>query len=705
MASIALGVILALIFTHSYENKLAGLTDKAPINISGIITSKEVKNDKLSLVLSQNKTGSDLLIVSDDLSVEDELKLHSHISVTGTISLFSPARNPGEFNSLEYYRSRGIICKIYASEIQMISDALLPISESLYQLRKKIVNVFSKALESDEAAILSSIATGDRTALTSDIKELFKSGGISHILCVSGMHISLLGSIILWLLSRLKINRHIALVVACIITFFYALLCGMSVSTIRALLTFFVQALAFFLKRQYDRLSTLSLIMITMLITNPLLCQNSGFIFSFWSVFSFTVISEADTKNKIIDAILLQLFSMPIVALYYYELPLFSFAINLLLVPYLGVVLMLGILGGLVGVIFPGAEEIVLFPCHIVLRAYIFVCDLVNKLPLSTITTGAPSPIKLIIYFVLLFGLIILIQHKPKLNRLAPVIGLFVFTIFLSVSPNPRSVITFLDVGQGDGIFIADSCGTTYFVDGGSTSKKEIGQYTLLPFLKYNGIKNIDYWIVSHGDSDHVNGLIELLEKNYPISHIVIADNSPAADNISRITALSHDKNIPLIKAHKGNTLHAKKDGASLLFLWPSSDEVFEDINSASLVFTYEDNGFSAIFTGDISSEDEKKIVSSLASKRTLDIDLLKVAHHGSKYSGSDDFLSVTSPKTAVISCGIGNIYHHPHSESLYALKKHSCQIFRTDYSGAITINYNSKGYSTQKFLPDHSPE
>ncbi len=700
-----LGGVLALFSINSYEKKIFSYIDRDTTTFTGTLMSKEIKNNRLSLVVAGTETNGDILVYSDDLSLENELSIHSTLRVAGKLSLFSEARNPGEFDSKKYYMSRGILFSVFSTTVEKIKDPYIPLGEYFYQLKNKLTAIIKDNLEKEEAAILSSIVAGDKTDLTIELKDIFKSGGISHILCVSGMHISLLGSIILWLLNRLKINKHVALIFACILTTLYSMLCGMSISTTRALITFFIQALAFFLKRQYDRLGTLSVIMLFMLFFNPLLCYNSGFIFSFWSVFSFSIIAETSGKNRLYTALLLQMFSMPIVALYYYEIPVLSFAVNLLLLPYLGAVLILGLAGSFIGLILPSIATPILFPCHIILKAYVFVCEKIDALPMSNIITGYPSYIKLLVYFVILFFFIWLVKIKPKFSFPLITTGFISLILLLSFNLPRESFITFLDVGQGDGIFINDSAGTTYFIDGGSSSKNKIGYYTLEPFLKYNGIKEIDYWVVTHADNDHVNGLIELLENQFPIKNILISMNSPASDNLKSILSLSQKNNISVITAKTGDVLEPNPYGASLHVMWPNTSEITSDINASSLTFLFCDTDFTGIFTGDISSEEEKKIVSYINQYKTLNINLLKIAHHGSKYSSCDEFLSTLSPQTAVISCGINNRYNHPHEETLSRIAANSCELFRTDYCGAITVTYKNTGYTTHSFLQQNPPQ
>lgn len=693
LLSCAIGYGLAAFASLSYENKSLCYTDGATIALTGTVTSREIKNDKLNLTLSNNETGLDVLVYFDDVPATIP-ELYSKLRVSGDITLPTSPRNPGEFDSVKYYMSRGIIFRLYARGYETLSTPAILLPENLQKLRDRMCDLFSSNLDSDIASILSSIVTGDKTELTDETKDAFRVSGISHILCVSGMHISLVAAMIMWLLKKLKMYAIPRMITAIAIVSMYALFCGMSISTIRALISFIISCLAFMLGRTYDRISTLSLIMIAMLITNPFVVFSSGFVFSFWAVFSFTIISDLRIKNKIASAVVLQLLSMPVVALYYYEIPVLSFAVNLLLVPYLGVVLVSGLLGGLIGLIWPASTPFFLFPCRIILGAYIFVCDLIKKLPFSSVITGMPSLPRLIIYAVLIGVFIFLFarirRYKPLLLTLTTVLCLTV----LFIPTPPRFITHFIDVGQGDGCLICSSNGKNIFVDGGSSSKKNLGKYTLLPFLKYEGIKRIDYWIISHGDSDHVSGLIEVLENDYPISHIIMGDapynhrsDSLLADNCKKIISLAEKKNIPLLYAHQGQSLSL--GCGDIDFLWPRSDTSYDDINSASLVFTYTENGQKMLFTGDISSKEEIEIAQYLDKRNLKNIDLLKVAHHGSKYSSDASLLSVIKPDIAIISVG-KNKYGHPHADTLSRLSDENSRIYRTDEVGEISFSDSS---------------
>lgn len=699
LLSCILGCVFSFFAAFNYDKKTSKYSDGDITTITGIVTSKEVKNDKLNLTLSNNTTGLDVLVFFD--SIPDTLPmLYSKISVSGTINYPTKPRNPGEFNSINYYKSNGIIFRLYASDFSVVSTPTFLLPDNLHSLRDSICNLFFANMDYEEAAILSSIVAGEKNELTDETKDAFRISGISHILCVSGMHISLVASIIMWLLKRLKLYAIPRMITASFIVTLYALFCGMSISTIRALISFVISCLAFMLGRTYDRINALSLIMLVMLATNPFIIFNSGFVFSFWAVFSFTVINDLKIKNKFSSAVVLQLFSMPLIAIYYYEIPVLSFAVNLLLVPYLGAVLVSGILGGIIGLVWSKTAPILLFPSNVILKVYMFVCDFIKNIPFSSIITGMPSLTRLIIYAAILC---IFIFSFARLKRGKSIILLFttiLCLLTLFIPSQPSFVTHFVDVGQGDGALICSATGTNIFVDGGSNSKKSLGKYTLIPFLKYNGIKRIDYWIISHADTDHVSGLIELLENGYSISNIIIGDapynhegNNLLADNCARILSLAKKNNTTILYSHQGQSLST--GSGQIDFLWPRVNTSYNDINAASIVFLYSENNKKILFTGDISCDEEKEITKYLASRNITNIDLLKVAHHGSKYSSDDSFISAISPEIAVISVG-KNKYGHPHQDTLNRLSNGNSRIYRTDELGEISFSDSTLTYYLQ---------
>ena len=281
-------------------------------------------------------------------------------------------------------------------------------------------------------------------------------------------------------------------------------------------------------------------------------------------------------------------------------------------------------------------------------------------------------------------------------------------------------------MGQGDGTFLRTKENAAVFVDGGSSNVKSVGTYRMLPFLKAKGVRKIDYWLVSHGDFDHISGLLEVLESGYPVKHLVVSEwaflNEAETENMQKLLALADQTGTPVLTAAAGDLLWMEETRIS--FLWPQRESGGSlDTNDNSLVFLYEDEDFRGLFAGDISSETEKALVKTYVEydskitgseehwgqmaqgagevcteqagtvaeyqkyrKNLLDVDFYKVNHHGSKYSSCEEWLAALSPKVATISCSRKNSYGHPHEETLERLQEVETIVYRTDEVGAITI-------------------
>ena len=221
-----------------------------------------------------------------------------------------------------------------------------------------------------------------------------------------------------------------------------------------------------------------------------------SFQFSFLAVFAVIISSDViktekqitikSGLSKLMIPFLLQVFTYPLVACYYYELPVYAIFINLLLLPYLGVVMGLGFLGAVLFLCCPFSVSVVWLPVHWILYVYVRVCEFVSALPAHTWIVGKPSGMKVFVYYLLLAGLIALLYaKKEKLYQqfLWQIGGSIALVLLLSISGQRGFEVDFLDVGQGDASYIRSSGGCSMFVDGGSTSTKEVGTYRILPFL------------------------------------------------------------------------------------------------------------------------------------------------------------------------------------------------------------------------------
>lgn len=307
----------------------------------------------------------------------------------------------------------------------------------------------------------------------------------------------------------------------------------------------------------------------------------------------------------------------------------------------------------------------------------------------------------------------------------------------------PELQVTFLDVGQGDCIFLQTENGDSYLTDGGSSSVSKVGKYRMIPFLKYQGASQIKAVFVSHADSDHYNGIAELLEQaeleGIRVENLVLTDiaDECRSEGYEELVELAEQNGITVQLLHEGQQL---QDG-ELLFqcLHPSKGYRAEDLNETSMVLLVTYWEFSMLLTGDVQGAGEEHLTQELqdwkepgvtqmqdvirisgeeesmeeesiederiegqieekrpqnkmgANHTETELTILKVAHHGSKNSTSEEFLKAANPKLAIISCGEGNRYGHPHEETLERLEKVDIPWFCTKDYGAITVTVDDK--------------
>ena len=641
--------------------------------------------------------------------------------ITGELHNFDIASNEGGFDSRTYYQSQKIDFCVYEEKSQLLDSGDNWLGDEIVSLKKDIKQVYENCVSQKTAGFLEGMVIGDRTNLDAEVKTLFTNGGIAHILAISGLHVSIIGRGLYNITRKRGMSFKLAGFLAGALLMGYCYMVGSGMSAVRSvgmMLIFFVAQVA---GKSYDMLNSLGAMVIYLLWENPFLLEYSGFWFSILALigvgFVGEVFSKLSTKGAgFLMSVGITCTTLPVVAYCYYEIPLYSPLVNFLLLPILTPVFVLALTGGLVGLVFPETASIILLPCQWGLALYEWVCQLVEQFPFAIIITGQPTWEVIVVYYlVLIVGTlclrkIILVRQTQEENKTAAskafvrkwrrkgygtLLGLCFTCLLLIIYPKPQEAeITFLDVGQGDGIYISTGDGTNYFIDGGSVSEKNLGRYCLLPFLKSNDIAQIDYWFVSHADADHISGLLEVLECGYSIQNLVVAEGAPKDDKLNKVWETARLADVQVLYMEAGDSLKTKN--TSLTCLYPRANEamenpkLLEDRNEASLVLAlcFADFGgirdFRAVFSGDISSEVEKQL---LEAGILEEVWLYKAAHHGSKYSNSLETMQVLSPEVAVVSCGKKNRYGHPSLIAIQNIQAVGAEIYYTMDSGQITIH------------------
>ncbi|MCM1105600.1 MAG: DNA internalization-related competence protein ComEC/Rec2 [Blautia sp.] len=652
--------------------------------------------------------------------------------VRGSVCLFGEAANEGGFDERAFYQSQRIDFGLWVTNVEQICGEGGRLQRLLFALRERLKKSIAACGGKD--GILSAMLLGEKSGLDSATRELYRNVGISHILAISGLHVSLLG-LGLYHLLRLVLGRAGAGGLTALFLTLYGVMTGESVSCKRAIGMLFVMLAADVLGRACDMLSSLGLLCIVLLWENPFLTGYSGFQLSVAAVLGVSVGQalegwvlepedgeppgqegqKAGWRRKLLSQLLvslgIQLATLPLVLCLNYELPVYALLFNLVVLALVKYLLVPGCCAAVAGLWSVKLGTLLMTPCNWILDLYGGLGKWTLTWPLAQLITGCPRPWQLCVYYGGLVLGLYAVRQKPGRNlfkgrgEMKRGMALAAFCLllpsFFSFRPAAGLRIDVLDVGQGDGIYICTEDKTAMFIDGGSTDVSQVGSRRILPFLKYNGVRKISYWFVSHTDEDHISGLTEVLEGGYPVEHLVFAEAVRREEQTLALEKLARARGVQVLYMKEGDTLSSSS--LTLRCLSPkgedrregwSSKEEGVDLNGLSLVLLLEAEGFSGIFTGDITEKEERAL---LDAGLCTPVDFYKAAHHGSKYSGSEEFLQTLSPTVSVISCGKNNRYGHPAKEAVCRIGETGSKIYYTMYSGQLTLRFRDGAWLVEE--------
>lgn len=740
------------------------------------------------------------------------------------------AANPGQFDLRQYYKSLGYLYYIEEPEVISVSGGKNRIVYRLDSLKTSLKAVYRKCCTATDAGVYAAMVTGDRSDMDSTISELFSAAGIGHILAISGLHISLIGMGLYKLLRRIGFLCPMSAIVSGIFVVLFGVMTGNSVSATRAIVMFVCAVNAQVLGRKYDILSAVSLSAIILILKNPYVIANSGFLLSFMAIAGVAVVTDGFSVKWLkwlTGPAAIQLATLPIILWFYYEVPVYSVFLNLLVVPLMSLIMISALGCGLLGLISIPAGCFFAGAGHYILILFQYGSELMLSLPGSVFVAGRPELWQVMVYYILLFlfsqrkRVVVWIEkravrrcgeaecevkkhrevgreavkggarkcaarkcearkceaEKPEAGKCVMGANIFlrsllVIAIIILLSRGRSGLeVTFLDVGQGDAIFISLPNGGNVFIDGGSTSSRNIYEKVIEPFLKYKGVRRLDFLFLTHSDADHENGWVQALSGNayipdiynlvlngsdyskylelreralkygaleYDISGYGISKyagalawlNNAGADEINArmegIVDIDDVEDIEDIEAiatalevkdteilcaeygmeyvfgecsivslnepgHSDANANANVDRKAYKTGF-SKTGTGESENDNSIVLLLQYKGKSILFTGDMTSKMEADVAEAVRYCGVDSLSILKVGHHGSKYSSSEEFLASIMPQAAVISCAARNTYGHPHKETLQRLEDVGALVLRTDEGGAIIAKIRASG-------------
>ena len=741
-------------------------------NLSQISGSADA--DQMSVLISSQKTISQINemqeIFGKNASAlcylqEDEAlpRAGSYVRVFGEVSPFLQATNPGEFDAAAYYRRKDCLFALRKTKITAQTKTYGRLEEFLSQLRYESEVLFRKLLGEKNGATASAMVLGRKKGMDSEVKALYQGAGISHLLAISGLHLSLIGAGLFGLLKKVRLPVALSAGISTWILIVYAQLTGMGISTRRALVMFLLFLAAGLLKRTPDLPTSLAVAALLLLVPRPQRILDAGFQLSFSAVIGIAVMipvlqdgwegaaPSLRVANRVTDGVAgwniawaviaracrllrknilagLGITMLPFLLIHFYEWSPWSVLLNLAVIPLMGILLPcligLQLVARLTAFIhcLELPQHLLCAAIEAIFSCYEQLCRFTTALPGSILHTGYPTWQALAVYTI---GLIALAVSGKKLRphlRLAAAVCLM--GIFLIRLPGELNV-TMLDVGQGECVGIETREHHVYLVDAGSTSKKKTGQYQIIPWLKYIGTQSVEGIFITHWDEDHISAVGELLEwsksSRVKIRRIFLPDVALKDEVLETLLQQIEEAEVSVEYLSAGE--HMTDGALQISCLHPYAKKVPEDRNDASLVLRLSQGDFQMLLTGDLEKSGEDWLVEQArpaveqpqpagqeqalpcapstksAAQNPLRCTILDAGHHGASNATGEALLDLAQPELVLISCGKNNRYGHPAPETLQRLEERGIRWYSTAEVGAIQVQVGKKKVKIKQYI------
>lgn len=779
------------------------------IKVKEIEGQNGCENTQLILNVNKNKLNGDVLKFGDE------------ILLTGEFERPNGARNYKGFDYKNYLKSKRIYGTVQLDSYKLIGKDRADVgSKIINSVQNNMKENINEILGNEEAALCIGVLVGDREAISEEVEDDFQKSNLTHMLAVSGSHITYIINALAIMLS--KTSKRFGKVFTIVFLVFFMALTGFTSSVVRASIMGMLILVASLVHRKSDTFNNLGISSLIILLVNPYAIADVGFTLSFGGTIGIVLLGSkvmkllykivenvtngkvslngetviendgevfsigkqlmrgskevgnsnsegkivekdiskdnqikegnskeqgriAEKKRVIIEKIIKYLINslgitlaanlviIPIMA-YNFSTVSFTFWLsNVLAAPVMEAATILGFIVYFISILFmPFAEFLGIF-LNVLLKALLKIAEWTAVIPGSSIYIKTPYVIECAAYYLLLavvfdvgqlreflkkywyklkddkcraLGIVTCQREAEKKannkvsKRILPIVcTIIVITVTASIiSMMPDNLrVYFVDVGQGDCTLIQTPTNKTILVDGGGSEfgSFDVGESTLLPYLLDRRITTIDYMLISHTDSDHIGGLFATIE-NLRVKNIIIGKQGETSDNFNRLVGMIEEKNINVIVAEKGKIIKIDKY-SYFEVLFPEDTLIKENVlNNNSVVAKFNCMDFSMLFTGDIEEIAENRICELYADSNKLNATVLKVAHHGSKTSSTDEFLELVDPKIALVGVGANNNFGHPNEEVIDRLKTFTKLIYRTDEMGEIELKFSKDGKLTQ---------
>ncbi len=653
-------------------------------------------------------------------------------------------KNPGSFDYKGSLAKKGIGLIAYINKKEDISVeptmAQRGILRFIDSVRIRIKDIIAKNTRDQTVfGIVTALVIGDQGYISKDVRRMFASTGIIHILVVAGLHLAIITHLF-YLLTKFLLSRSkylciytnipkLSLVLSMIPMLAYIFISGANPPVVRSGIMIAVYCSLFIINKTQARWIGLLIAAILILAINPMALYSISFQLSFIAVGSIVAfmpaikgITSAALRRiethwvrviigSFLGMLLVSFFVTMglsgVIAFYFNTLPLFGIMLNIIVIPFFCyLILPLSLFSSAIGFAIPWLSHYLFIVVSLLIHLIVNVIRHGANLSIASIRVPTPYPYELFLYYAFIIALLNFNRMRLKPARyivsilsllLAVDIGYFVYTTHL----NKTLRITFIDVGQGDSTFIEFPYGKTMLIDGGGGAYRsyDTGEAVVARYIWSLKRTTVDYVISSHPQIDHIGGL-SFIVKNMDVKRVYKSDCEPDTavygsfmnavhESKATLTTLKNSVATFTINGVKVELLSVPHDACN-----PLSQK---DVNNYAVItkITYKD--FSVLLTGDIEKDAEMTLVETY--KSVLKSVIMKAAHHGSKTSNTEEFIETVEPKIVVIPVGEANPFHMPSKAVLERLFERHIRVLRTDKDGAIMITTDGKHIWMKKYI------
>lgn len=679
---------------------------------------------------------------------EQEVRRGDLVMLSGHLRAIRNFSNPGGFDYERFMALKGIRTRLYtqSKKLQIVSTKtdlaerrpLRSWTEGIDDVRQSIVMKMDLAVKGhgpEVTSVLKALIVGDRSHISADMRQAFNRSGVGHVLAISGLHIGIVAGfgfaifvkLLSWIPALLWRGwvRRAAAILSLVPILGYGLLSGWSPSTQRAVIMVSVVLLSCWIGRRHDWLNALAVAALIILVLYPPALLSISFQLSFAAVLAILLGMrwlpwQPDTFPKTLRlrlgyrvatlfwvSLLATFGTLPLVMRYFNQVSWIGPITNLGVVPLVGMVVVpAGLLGTVCSAFSMLLAEICWQVAALGLQAVFWVINLVSHISFAAAKTVTPSLFEIVLFYLLLSALAMWKHHS---FRIAVMIMLLVaggldgaYWLYQRYGRQDMRV-TALDVGQGSANLLQLPGGYTVLIDGGGFSDNQVfdvGERIIAPVLWHNKIKTVDLVILTHAHSDHLNGLLYILQ-HFKVGEIWSTHEPGRTRGYGQWRQTIKAKQI---RHTPFNQLNAREIRAGVLFEVLAPPKGFRhtnprmrwrNLNNNSMVVRINLKRVSFLFTGDLMADAEVDLLARLSPER-LRSTILIIPHHGGSKSSTSPFLLTVQPAEAIISAGWRNRFGFPHSEVLKRLEAIPCRIWRTDIFGAIQFKTDGVRYQVR---------